>query len=229
MRVKAVSSEISTIDPEKKGVRAKEKVVSPLAAATVIIITVAALLTAGAFVGYKFFWNIYDKDSKVAHDFKAATARVNANPNDPGSRLALGWSYAQQGELDKAMEQYQDALELEPDNIVARYNIALVKIAQKDLQGARADLEGLRKDTPEYLAARATLGKVYRELGDCQLSAQELELVASTDGGNADILFELGKTYEKMGDKAKAKSAYQKALSFAPGDTGIQAALAALN
>lgn len=206
-----------------------ERVVRPLTAAALILAALVLLLGLGLAAGYQFFWNTYDHRDKLQHDLQSAKDNVNAHPDDVQGRLALGWMFLQNGQTDQALEQYQNALKLDPGNQTARYNIALVKIDRKDLQGARQDLEQVQKDNPQYLAARYTLGIVCRQMGDFSLALQELQLVNALQPGHVDVLEELAQTYAKSGDKAKAREFYRQALSYAPKDGTIEAALAALN
>jgi tetratricopeptide (TPR) repeat protein len=205
-----------------------EKTVKPKTAIVLIIATVILVLGVGLTIGYLFVWNAYDKDSKIEHDFKIAKTKVNTEPNNVEARIALGWSFVQLGKMDKAQEQYENALKLDPKNQVARYNIALIKVESKDLNGAKAELEALKAENPQYWAARATLGYVYRELSEFKSAVQELELVDAFEPGRPDVLYQLGLTYEKMGDKPKAKASYAKALKYNPNDQEVQKALSAL-
>jgi tetratricopeptide (TPR) repeat protein len=96
------------------------------------------------------------------------------------------------------------------------------------LNGAKAELEALKAENPQYWAARATLGYVYRELSEFKSAVQELELVDAFEPGRPDVLYQLGLTYEKMGDMPKAKASYVKALKYNPNDQEVQKALSAL-
>lgn len=57
----------------------------------------------------------------------AGSARVFADKKDTRNLYNLGNAMAFQGELDAAIDSYQQVLELEPDNDDAKYNLELVK------------------------------------------------------------------------------------------------------
>lgn len=193
-----------------------------------IALAVILVIGIGSTVGYLFFWNVYDKDSKFEHDFKIYQAKVNKDPNSISDRVALAWSLVELGKPDQAMEQYQQILKLDPRNASARYNVALIKLDRKDYTGARADLESLRDDYPNYLVARSTLGLLYREISENKLAVQEFTIVNDLDPGRVDVMYNLGLSYEKLGDKAKARAIYQEALKRNPSDPDVKKALAAL-
>lgn len=204
------------------------KQVSPQIAVTLILTTIALVIGLGFGVGHWFFEDSYDPGSKIGHDFKLAKESVDAEPNSPEARIALGWSYVQLNKLDQALAQYTKALKLDPGNPIARYNIALIEIEKKQYMKARSDLEALKKEYPSYWSARATLGYLYRLIGEYQLSVQDLEAVNNFKP-SMDILYQLGLTYAEMGDKEKAKSTLQTALRFNLQDQEILKALADLN
>jgi tetratricopeptide (TPR) repeat protein len=205
-----------------------KKKVSSLTAVILILTTAAIVIGLGFGAGRWFPADSYDPDSKIGHDFKAAKDSVVSQPNNPEARVALGWSYVQLKDLDRALAQYNKALKLEPGNPVARYNIDLIEIEKKQYTEARGDLEALKKQYPSYWSARATLGYLYRLLGEYQLSIQELEEVEKFQP-DLDVLYQLGLTYAQMGDKDKAKAAWQNALKFNPKNEEILNALAGIN
>ncbi len=215
---------IAQDEPALKKGRVKPGVAIALIAATVIL--VAGL---GLAVGYAFFWDTYDTANKAEHDFMVAKAVVNAEPDNVDARIALGWSFVDLGQYDQALEQYQNALKLDPANKVAKYNIALVKLQRKDYQGARADLEALQSEDPKYLDVRASLGYLYLQLGEYEPAVKEFEMVNAFYPGRVDILSQLAQSYAKTGDKAKAIAAYQEALKYDPNAKDIKNALTALN
>ncbi len=49
---------------------------------------------------------------------------AKAAPNDVHIRVALGWCYKRTGRLDLAVRTLEEALILEPDNALLRYNLA---------------------------------------------------------------------------------------------------------
>ncbi len=203
--------------------------VKPGAALALIAATLCLVAGLGLGIGYTFFWNAFDKDSKVEHDLKVAEARVNANPNNVDDRIALGWSFVQLGKYDQAVEQYQNALKLDPKSEAAKYNIALVKLQRQDYQGARADLEALQSENPKNLDVRAALGYLYRKAGEYKLAVEEFETVNAFYPGRPDIMYQLAQSYQQAGDKDKARATYQQALKYNPNDQQIKDALAALN
>ncbi|MFW6163128.1 MAG: TPR end-of-group domain-containing protein, partial [Planctomycetota bacterium] len=97
-------------------------------------------------------------------------------------RIHLGNSYLERAEYDKALAQYRKALELEPENSVAHYNIACTYSEMKEIDNALdaletavecgyedvewmekdEDLDNLR-DQPRYQAIVRALREKHRE------------------------------------------------------------------
>ncbi|MDA8441927.1 MAG: tetratricopeptide repeat protein [Peptococcaceae bacterium] len=208
---------------------AATKTVKPSVAVGLLLATLALVIGIGLSVGYLFFWNVYDHESKAAHDLRVAVTQVKDSPGSVDAHLNLGWQYVKDNDYVQALAQYQMVLQLDPGNEVARYNIDLVKIQTGDLQDAKTDLESLQRVDPKYWSVRATLGALYRQLGEDKLAVQEFELLNTFEPGQVDILYQLGQAYQAMGNKAKAKAAYNSALSFNPADRRVKQALATLN
>ena len=57
------------------------------------------------------------------------------NPNDPAMHYVLGKLFYSNGELEKAVAQYQKALDLEPEFAEALNSLALVYAKKRDMAG----------------------------------------------------------------------------------------------
>jgi tetratricopeptide (TPR) repeat protein len=49
---------------------------------------------------------------------------AQANPDNVGTWLALGWCYKRTGKLDRAIESLEEALAVEPNDALVHYNLA---------------------------------------------------------------------------------------------------------
>jgi tetratricopeptide (TPR) repeat protein len=97
-----------------------------------------------------------------------------------------------------AMQEYETALQLDPDNADGHFGRGMVRLNAPP--GFGGDLDGAIQDFEASIAKRPL----------------------------AEAYFGLGSAFEKKGDIDKAKAAYKKALALEPGHAGAAKALAAL-
>jgi tetratricopeptide (TPR) repeat protein len=88
------------------------------------------------------------------------------DPPDAASRekafAGIGFSYASQGRLDRAIRAFDSALEVNPSNVVMHKNLALIHIKQGHPDLARPHVErfaALRPDDPALKQLEAALGE----------------------------------------------------------------------
>ena len=80
-------------------------------------------------------------DEGLAALLEAGVQTKNLDPFTVAVRIHLGNSYLDRGEFDKALEQYRRALEIEPDNSIAHYNVACTYSRMKRIKEALDALE----------------------------------------------------------------------------------------
>jgi tetratricopeptide (TPR) repeat protein len=92
---------------------------------------------------------------------KAFVRELQANPNDFESNLHLGVLLRHDEEYEQALAYLNHALEIRPGDPGARYQIATIEVARNQLDAACRDLEGLIKDSPDFIEAHVSLATVY--------------------------------------------------------------------
>ncbi|TFY58157.1 hypothetical protein EVJ58_g6583 [Rhodofomes roseus] len=78
------------------------------------------------------------------------------------------------GDRDKALDLFNEAVRISPDNALVRYRRAKILISLKRYTAAAEDLEFLRDTSPDESNVIFQLAKVYRLLGDSVKAAQML-------------------------------------------------------
>ena len=73
---------------------------------------------------------------------------VELAPDDSGVQIALATFHHRRGQLDEAMQIYEDVLEREPENALALYQLALATGARGDEDTALELLERARELDP---------------------------------------------------------------------------------
>jgi len=121
------------------------------------------------------------------------------------------------GDWEKAQESYQTVLRLEPDNIVAKNNLAWnyaehggnVDIALRLAQEANQ----ARPDDP---AICDTLGWIYLKKNTVGNAIEVFRKSVALEPGNAEYKYHLGMAYLRAGDTLKAKQQLEASLGMNP-------------
>ena len=129
-----------------------------------------------------------------------------------------GCCYLKQGNYDTAMEDFEKAFSLAPNQI------DLVADAFLELQAAGFEAEGIAyvKDFMSKENKRLTdsqKGTLYYYLGDYENA--RIYLDGALTGGDAEVSLILGQTYEKLGDRNYAVVVYNTYLESRPANAAI--------
>jgi len=87
-----------------------------------------------------------------------------ANTNDFTSNLQLGAHERQDEEWEKALKHLERALQLRPGDPGTRFQLAATHFAIGKVDQARAELEQLVKESPQFAEAHVTLATIYYRL-----------------------------------------------------------------
>jgi tetratricopeptide (TPR) repeat protein len=122
------------------------------------------------------------RDTEAEDSFRRASASVSTPtsglPAPIAANLAnqhaeLAEAYAEAGSLDRAVEQYQRALELGPNFVDLRYRMARLLLESGRSLEAREALEEVLRTSPNFVDASAALGLAHYLSGDA-LGARDI-------------------------------------------------------
>lgn len=135
------------------------------------------------------------------------------------ARNNLGNAYAEKGQWDKAIKQYevvtQDLLYATPQYPLS--NLGLAYYEKKDYPlSEKYYLEAL-KVQKDFFMALYGLGKTYMAMGRVPEAIQKLEAAAKIAPDEPRVHFELGSAYSKNRDYKKGYEAYQMVVKLDPG------------
>lgn len=167
--------------------------------------------------------------AKIIAQIEFYEGKVEKKPNDADLRVQLGRSYQENKEEDKAINQFNRALDIEKNYYPAVLGLAISYQTFNDDKkaieyGKKAALIS-KYDADSYLV----LANSYKKLKEYKLAYDSLYKANQLSPNSTEILVELGEVAEKLGDSEVAKSYYQKALSFDPGNKKVQKAIARLS
>src|SRR5438477_311317 len=86
---------------------------------------------------------------------------LESNPNDFVSNLQLGVVFKQDQRYDEARASFDRALRVRPGDPGVRYQLATLDLAAGNIEPARAKLERLIQETPQFVEAHVSLATVY--------------------------------------------------------------------
>ncbi|MGB8657810.1 MAG: tetratricopeptide repeat protein [Candidatus Zixiibacteriota bacterium] len=99
-----------------------------------------------------------------------------------------GFEYQDRGNLDKAIEEYQQALRLKADYLEVYMNMGTVYLEKKDYDQAIQQFKRVVELSYYYGKAHYDLGMVYLYQGDKEKAEEELKALKSMGSGLADNL-----------------------------------------
>ena len=128
--------------------------------------------------------------------------------------LVLTWSQIQCWRDDFTL--YQHAIDVVPDNYLARFNLASALEAQDRPVEAVAQLREVVRIRPAYLAARAELGQLLVKQGQAEAGISELQTAVRLRPDDADAHFRLGSVYGTLGRAGDAAEEFSQTLRLQP-------------
>lgn len=128
--------------------------------------------------------------------------------------LRLGTAHLQQGNYPQALSELLLAVELDPNNAVARNNLALAYFVRERYPEAELHLKKALEIDPKYSDARNNLGRVYVAMKQYDSAIVELNIVSAdlTYPTPEKALSNLALAYYRKGDYAKARDTSLNAL-----------------
>jgi tetratricopeptide (TPR) repeat protein len=131
-----------------------------------------------------------------------------------------GVAYRSNGETDRAIEDYNQAIHLKSDYYVAINNRGVAHMSKGDLDLAIADYDRVIQIKPSYIAAFYNRAVALSKKGLLEKAIADYDVVIKVDPGNAVFLYQRGMTKLKNGDVIGGESDVRSAESIKPGISG---------
>ena len=150
---------------------------------------------------------------------------VALEPTNPTFYVALGNAKLLEKRYTEAKEDFDKAISLKPDFLMAYARLAFLEEMKNNISGSIAVLEkGLNYgiQDPDYVFQ---LGRYYfnrAQKGDYTLAEAAFRKSIILQPNYSDAIFSLGLLYEKVGNTGAALEMYRKVLDLNPGNTDIK-------
>lgn len=174
---------------------------------------------------YSFLGRSRQRQTLLDVTIQQLEENVRASPQAVAPRLAVATAYAARGFHSDAIEQFQEALKMEPTNQQALIGLGTAQMNKGDLNAAAEaflQVADLNKDNPvrftilELEAVYYNLGSIYLKRKDPAKAAEFLQDALKINRTDSDAWFMLGTAREKMGDLEGAEQGYAEATRFVP-------------
>jgi tetratricopeptide (TPR) repeat protein len=147
-----------------------------------------------------------------------ALHNVAKNPADFEAHYNLAAMLQAKGRLDGAMEEYEAALRLRPDDAVANNAMGAALLAASSPDQAAFYLETALKARPDYFDAHYNLGNALASQNDFEGASKQFLLALQARPADANAEANLGSALAEMGKFSEAKSHFERALQIDPGN-----------
>jgi tetratricopeptide (TPR) repeat protein len=145
-------------------------------------------------------------------------AGLKANPDSEELHMLLASAHSGQGQIDYAIAAYDGALRLNPRNVLAANNLAVLLVDYKgdpqNLQKAFALSRDFEKEAPHPLFLD-TLGWVRFKMGQHEDALRLMKDAVAKSPETPTLNYHLGMAFYQSGKKAEARSHLSKALKSA--------------
>lgn len=158
-------------------------------------------------------------DALHSRDFTTAESHFQAilsdNPKNVDALNGMASIYAQQNQVDKALEHYYRALENDADNLYAYESVILLSGNQLSGESWKKELNRIIGKHPKSAVLHYALGNLYARENDWTRAQSAFFEAHLLDRQNPDYLINLAISLDHLGEYALASEYYTNALVFA--------------
>jgi tetratricopeptide (TPR) repeat protein len=152
---------------------------------------------------------------------------VKIKPN-AGIYCNLGAAFYSKGETEKALDCYEKAARLNPDNAEAHYNLGNIYLKQNRLTAAIASYENAIKARPTYTKAFSNMGVAFLQMGLPDKAIKQFRRAIAIEPNNIDAHFNLANVLADKGLIDEAIDNFRKVIEMSPQDTTARLRVAEL-
>ena len=153
--------------------------------------------------------------------FAAAPHRASESDNaaksaEAARRNNIGVAYMNQQLFEKALKQFEAAVEQDPKLTIAKLNRGVALLNLQKVDEAKALLEEVTKQDPKDAHAWYNLGLLSKNTNDTDTAIAAFKHVTEIDTNDADTWYFLGSAYAQAKQYPQAIDAFEHALKLNP-------------
>ncbi len=150
---------------------------------------------------------------------RALSAFLETSELPPGQRAeALVLRARVQADESKALADFEEAIQLAPDNGNYRLVRAVFLRSRKKLDEALAEVDAVLEQSPDDANALILQGEVFRELGKNDAALESFDRATELAPQTPGPYQHRGEIYRNLGEYDKALAQFSKALELQPGE-----------
>lgn len=160
------------------------------------------------------------RNNDYASEFSIWDVTIRQRPNNPRAYNTRGLLYHElRADFDRAIDDYNKAIELDPTGDYAVYiytNRGIAYAVKGNYDQAIRDYSKTIEFRPEYAQAYSNRGNAYSKKGDFYQAIRDLNKAIELDPKKAATYYNRGSVYLAKGDHRRAISDYNKAIELDP-------------
>jgi tetratricopeptide (TPR) repeat protein len=137
-------------------------------------------------------------------------AAIKLAPTQPGLHEELGSEYRNANKIPEAKQAFQRELEIDPNNVLARYKLGAIAVEENDGATGKQLMEAAEREKPGLVHMDYNLGRAEMLLGNDDAAAKHFEITVKTDT-TIEVVeqawYQLGIIYRRERRMEEARSA----------------------
>ncbi|MDI7277479.1 MAG: tetratricopeptide repeat protein, partial [Anaerolineae bacterium] len=151
---------------------------------------------------------------------------LESDPENPALLMNAARRYYQLRQYDEAIQYQRRAVSRQPDNVEYTCLLARTLSAAGQIEEAIALCRAVAAKAADHPLPHMTLGSILHARGGAWQEAaaefrQALDLVADNPAQRAQLLLNIGRCYERLGDEEGARQCCREGLAIVPDHPGL--------
>lgn len=143
-------------------------------------------------------------------------AAIKLAPTQPGLHEELGTEYRAANKIPEAEQAFQQELEIDPNNVLAKYKLGAIEVEKGDGAKGKELMEAAQKEKPNLVHLDYNLGRAEMLLGNDEAASNHFERAVKTDADPEVVeqaWYQLGiadRRLQRMDEARNAMMTYQQ-------------------